>query len=173
MSPAQSDASRINGAKSNGPVTEEGKAVSAMNSLKHGLCSKQAVLPGEDPEAFERLRADYIRRYRPQGPAELELVETIAAASWRLKRIMRIENALFNDDNTDALKALNLLVRYENQLNRTYDQSVKRLQELQENRPKVTSGDAVRNEPKQERKSEVEIMREVENIMRAPLPNGK
>ena len=142
--PAQSDAARINGAKSNGPVTAEGKAVSAMNALKHGLSSKQVVLPGEDPEAFERLRADYSKRFRPQGDAEHELVETIAAASWRLKRIIRIENALFDDENADALKALSLLVRYENSLNRTYDQSMKRLKELQENRPP----ELLRNEPK-------------------------
>src|SRR3974390_1080125 len=106
--PAQSDASRINGAKSNGPVTAEGKAISSQNALKHGMFSKQVVLPGEDPEAFERLRADYTRRFRPQGDAEVELVETIAASSWRLKRIIRIENALFQDDNTDAIKALSL-----------------------------------------------------------------
>ena len=141
MCPAE--ISRINGAKSFGPATAEGKAISSQNALKHGIFSKQVVLPGEDAEAFERLRADYIRRFRPQGDAEQELVETIAASSWRLKRIMRIENALFDDENTDALKALGLLVRYENQLNRTYDQSVRRVKELQENRPK----EIVRNEP--------------------------
>ena len=36
MSPEALEARRSNGAKSNGPVTDEGKAISSMNGLKHG-----------------------------------------------------------------------------------------------------------------------------------------
>jgi hypothetical protein len=169
----KSETARINGAYSNGPVTEQGKAVSAQNSLRHGLCSQQVVLPGEDPQAFAALHASYVQTLRPRGAAESELVETIAAASWRLKRMMRIESAILADENTDALKALGLLLRYENQLNRTYDLSVKRLQALQENRP-VNKTSAVRNEPspasKSDAKSDVDFMQEIEKVMRAPLP---
>ena len=40
-------------ARSNGPKTAEGKARSAKNALKHGLCAKQClVLVEEDPAAF-------------------------------------------------------------------------------------------------------------------------
>jgi hypothetical protein len=143
----KSETARINGAQSHGPATAEGKAVSAQNSLRHGLCSKQVVLPGEDPQAFEDLCASYLQSFRPHGPAEKELVETIAGASWRLKRIMRVETALLSDDTADVLKVLGLLLRYENQLNRTYDLSIKRLEALKENRPTAKSS-AVRNEPK-------------------------
>ena len=146
-SPLKSETARINGAQSNGPVTPEGKAVSSQNSLRHGLCSKQVVLPGEDQEAFERLRADCLSRFRPQGPAEHELVETIANTSWRLKRILRLETAMLSDETADPFKSLSLLIRYENQLNRTYDLAMKRLQELQENRVR-SSARIQRNEPK-------------------------
>jgi hypothetical protein len=140
-SPLKSETARINGARSQGPVTLEGKAASSQNSLRHGLTSKQVVLPGEDADEFARHRASYLQIYRPRGEAETHLVETIAAAAWRLNRIMRIETAMLSDENADPFKTLGLIVRYENQLNRTQDLAIKRLEALQHNRP------ARRNEP--------------------------
>jgi hypothetical protein len=169
----KSETARINGAQSKGPVTEPGQAVSAQNSLRHGLCAKQVVLPGEDPQAFEASRASYLQRFRPVDYAEREQVETIAAASWRLKRIMQIETALLSDDNTDLLKALGLLLRYENQLNRTYDLSVKRLQALQENRPAVKPS-SVRNEPKQDPDQGMDrFMDQLESALKLPTASSR
>jgi len=133
--------------QSHGPVTPEGKATSSMNALRHGLCSQRVVLPGEDQSAFDRLRQDYLNRFRPQGPAEIELVETLAASSWRLKRIIRLETALLSGDATDPCKALSLLIRYENQLNRSYTLAMQRLEALQQSRAAASKSPALRNEP--------------------------
>ena len=48
--PAQIEASRRNGARSRGPVTEEGKARASRNALKHGLTAMHhLVLEDEAP----------------------------------------------------------------------------------------------------------------------------
>jgi hypothetical protein len=51
----KSETARRNGAKSRGPVTEDGKRASSRNSLKHGIHSTVVVLPHEDEEAYDQL----------------------------------------------------------------------------------------------------------------------
>ena len=61
-SQARIDANRRNAARSTGPKSPETKAISARNSLKHGLTGEGIVLPDEDVEAvngrFEALQAE-------------------------------------------------------------------------------------------------------------------
>lgn len=61
---------RVNGAKSNGPTTSEGKARSAQNSLKHGLTSSRVVLPHESKEEYEELEASFKETFKPFGAVE-------------------------------------------------------------------------------------------------------
>ncbi|MDR3621366.1 MAG: hypothetical protein P4L85_18590, partial [Paludisphaera borealis] len=52
---AQLQANRANAKKSCGPKSDDGKARSRLNALKHGLCAKTVnlVLPHEDPAELE------------------------------------------------------------------------------------------------------------------------
>jgi hypothetical protein len=51
-------AGRKNGALSNGPITEAGKAKSSRNALKHGLTGRRMyVLQNEHPQAWAELVA--------------------------------------------------------------------------------------------------------------------
>jgi hypothetical protein len=93
-SEAQIRASRINGAKSRGPITAQGKRNSSMNALKHGLTARTVVLCNEDHALFEQLQQDYINSLQPTNAFELDLVQRMAVAQWRIRRAWAIETAL-------------------------------------------------------------------------------
>ena len=96
LSPARAAASRHNGAKSRGPKTAEGKARSARNALKHGLCAQRYVVLGdEDLAAFDALEAALTAELAPQGALQAVLVRRIVAATWRLERAERLEAEVF------------------------------------------------------------------------------
>src|SRR6202035_4984399 len=90
----KSETARINGAKSHGPVTPEGKARSSANSRRHGLTAS-VLLKGESDEHFQLLLADFMNQFQPQTGVETGLVEMMAIARWRLRRLLSIETNLF------------------------------------------------------------------------------
>jgi len=87
----QIDANRRNALKSTGPKSEEGKAKSSMNAVRHGLTAGQTVLPHENEDDYEKLREGMLDSYAPEDPAEHALVEELANAYWRLMRLHRVE----------------------------------------------------------------------------------
>src|SRR5918911_4674995 len=99
----QVQANKRNALKSTGPKTQEGKDIARLNSTKHGLLSSEALLPGEDEDAFaeldERLRAEL----QPVGELESLLVERIIAAHWRLRRLGRVEAGIFTWEHYEEL----------------------------------------------------------------------
>jgi hypothetical protein len=166
----KSDTARANGAKSNGPVTPEGRATSSRNSLRHGFTAGSVVLPTESQEDFQALLDSYADQFDPQGGVEMDLVQTMAAARWRLRRICSIETTLLDKEMTrnakdirrefnnpddagrlawvfrdlaDHGQSLALLMRYEGALNRSYDRAFKQLILLQSTRNRKPP-----NEPK-------------------------
>jgi hypothetical protein len=167
---AKTQAARINGALSNGPITEEGKARSAQNSLKHGLTSTQVVLPHESQGDYDALEAAIIARFKPEDEFEIELAREMAAARWRLRRIQVMESAYFKkvmrehqerlgpdahaDDVRDEAyaevaesKTLRNLARHQGQLRRAYEKAWKELLEVQNIRHAEEQADEEQNEP--------------------------
>ena len=175
--PAQQEASRQNGQKSRGPVTDIGKQRSRMNALQHGLCAASVLLPDEDEDECQELIEQYEQHYRPVTSLELARVREMALCDWRLRRTTEIECGLLSlarrdatdvrdeyYDNLDtgeimahALRysltgsaALKLLLRYQAQLQRTQERARKALKQLQaERQQKVREQAAMTpNEPK-------------------------
>ena len=172
MTDKQLQAARINGAKSHGPVTAEGKARSSRNAIKHGLNSDVLVLEHEDRQAFEQLRESYMDDSHPANQSQADLVETMVAARWRMNRVFMMEGQMlekemaiqqkevakrFHEISSEGRlacafetlsqgKTLSLYLRYEAQINRTYERAFKQLQQLQSRERE--RAEEIPNEPK-------------------------
>src|SRR5262252_5485625 len=92
----QKAANRANALRSTGPKTPEGKAAVRLNAIRHGLLARDAVLPGEDADAFEDLWNQVRAELSPMGPIEELLVERVVNTMWRLRRLGRAETALYH-----------------------------------------------------------------------------
>lgn len=88
-------ANRRNAKKSTGPRTVQGRAVSKMNALKHGILSKEVLVGGENgcesAREFTALHRRFVEDLQPDGPIEEMLVDQIVTAHWRLRRALRAE----------------------------------------------------------------------------------
>ena len=95
ISEKHSQAARINGARSRGPVTPEGKAISSRNALRHGLLAKTVLLSNEDAELFKHYFYLCVERFNPVGDLEMSMVEEMVASGWRLHRGLAMEKHIF------------------------------------------------------------------------------
>lgn len=93
MTDKKVSASQRNGSQSRGPVTAKGKAVSSQNARKHGILSRELILPDEKAEEFQALFNQLQEELRPLGTLENTLVERIAIAIWRQRRLVRAETS--------------------------------------------------------------------------------
>ena len=91
-SDAQREASRTNGANSNGPVSIEGKNRSSQNATKHGLRSPRVVLANEDPDKYRKLLATFVAEWNPLGITESDLLVRMVNAP-DVREIIFVRNA--------------------------------------------------------------------------------
>ena len=151
MNPSSSthraETNRANSLHSTGPRTAEGKTRSAQNSLKHGLTSRTAVLPTEDPGAYARHVQDLVDEYQPQTATEKLLTRELADTAWQLQRIPLLETELLTRaanppdeqaairfDIVDAHRAIATLGLHGQRLSRQFQKTLDKLRELQAER---------------------------------------
>ena len=94
--PEQIAQNRKNAEKSTGPKTDEGKATSSQNAVKHGFFAKNDVISGEDLAAYESHRQAIYDEFVPFTPCESVLTQRIASLSWRLMRADRLQTTTIN-----------------------------------------------------------------------------
>ena len=86
-------ANRENAKKSTGPRTPEGKAISSKNALKHGMTSREVLLPGEDGEELASKLEAWQGAMRSKDVIETDLVDVAVSSLWRIKRCVRSETS--------------------------------------------------------------------------------
>ena len=147
----QSESARINGAKSHGPISAEGKEKSSRNSLRHGCTASHTLLLAcEDSGDLDRMLEKYNAMYKPTTLEEHDLVAEMCSARWRIRRATGIETALIDCEMVteepklkqkfatvdtgmvlsaafrslaDESHSMDLLTRYESRLRRIHKQA--------------------------------------------------
>ncbi len=157
MSEKQREANRLNGQKG-GPKTMEGKEITRLNAVRHGLTAQKLVLNDEDASLFEAMLQGYIHELKPIGLEQTDLVREVVAAKWRQERFWHIECAIIdlsvaesepaieeefkNIDTITKLafslvqqhghiKAVDLISRYEGRMRRLHERARRDLDRLQ------------------------------------------
>lgn len=97
----QIEASRKNGALSRGPVTPEGQKRSSRNALRHGMFARDIVLENEPKQNFTHITKRFRKQFRPDNEAENQLIDQLAASSWRLRRFWAMETGMLNQSMPD------------------------------------------------------------------------
>jgi len=190
---AQRAAARANGAKSHGPVTDEGKAKAAMNALRHGLTAATLVLTTEDKPKFDELLGSYIDEYQPATQTESDLVQEITVSKWLQRRCWALQTALIDvtmdrmEDEIDeeftelpnatrtalafvqqasANGALALLNRYAGRHSREWHKAVDKLRVIQKEKVQNEPGDLATpptENPERERRDSAVLQNEPEH----------
>jgi hypothetical protein len=91
----KAQANRQNALKSTGPKTPGGKAAVRLNAVRHGLLSREILLPGEDEGALRELNDRLRDELQPVGEMESLLVDRVVTGYWRLRRLGRVEAGIF------------------------------------------------------------------------------
>jgi hypothetical protein len=128
----QSETSRINGARSNGPITPEGKQKSAQNARKHGLTAKMIRRTAEEEPVWQSILNLLYYEHKPFGETEGSLVEDMAYATWQVRAVREsIGKYDIDTDNPEERKRLELLHRYLRQHTRNLEKARAELREQQ------------------------------------------
>jgi hypothetical protein len=183
----RSSASRVNGSKSRGPVTEQGKLASSHNSHKHGLYSEALLLVSEDSHEFLNLREALENSIQPEDEYERLLVGRLANAHVRLNRVLKIEADMMNLNLEqrkpghslfyNAQSTLNLILRYIASAERTIDKATREL--ANHRKAKATNSKNKETNPRQEMRlneTQANMQKEVQiakNEETNPSPQSK
>jgi hypothetical protein len=156
-SEAQLAANRANAQLSTGPKTPEGKQTVAKNRITHGLTGRAVLIPGENPEDFERLASQLKFELAPGNHVEEALVQRIANLQWRLNRVAEWTGQLTTEclqgdpehpsrlvrmfsKTSDPCDAFERLHAHEASLSRQHQAALRELRLSKEERSKIMTG---------------------------------
>ncbi len=127
------EANRRNAQLSTGPKTDEGKAKSSRNAIKHGIFLKN-LLSGATPEAaaeIEALAADVLEHYEPKGILEEIIAQKIVVETARYSRVLGFEQPESGYNRMYFLVCLDKIMRYTTSTSRSLYRAIEELERLQ------------------------------------------
>ncbi len=137
-----------------GPTSPEGRAASSKNAIKHGSCSQTLILPCESEESWLLLLNRWLQTYQPpEDSLKHDFVLKTAQAEWyRIRAHINLDNFIslrqgaspFNW-TAEQLKMHDLLLRYKNSAERSFQRDFRNLEQFCKLHPSVESRPA---EPK-------------------------
>jgi hypothetical protein len=115
----QIEASRLNGAKSRGPVTPAGRLASTGSNWRRHLLARAIVLPNESRERFTELENSLLAEIQPSTPIEMLLVNRMVVSQWRQMRLWGNEKSSIAADPTGLPERASIFeTRYDRQFDR-------------------------------------------------------
>jgi hypothetical protein len=147
---ATASVNQANSQHSTGPKTGEGKQISSLNALRHGLTGRHATLPSEDIGAYKQDLKSFQDHLQPQGPIEADLVHSLADTAWRLNRVAALETKILKSPESleTQIKALSNMSLYTQRLTRQFEKVERHLRELQQLRRLAEKTDTSSNHQK-------------------------
>ncbi len=100
----QQAASRLNGSRSRGPKTLDGRRSSSRNATKHGLTGQGKSLPPDMEQELQSEITLFSNQFHPRTPYEHDLIRRAALGNLRSRRIAETLNALTDDRVRNATR---------------------------------------------------------------------
>ena len=155
ISDAQLAANRANAKLSTGPKTGEGRAISSQNRTTHGLARHNGVfvlLPTEDPNGFEALKASLAAEHQPSTETESILINSMAESHWLANRAQTLQNTCL-DPQTGQITDVGLFslyLRYQTTHTRAFHKCLNDLVKLRSERRRTANGFEAQERQKEE-----------------------
>ncbi len=93
LSEQKIQANKLNALKSTGPCTPEGRAKSALNAIKHGLCAQTVIISSENSDEFRVFAKNLTTDFAPINQVERNMVKRIVSLSWAYRQPLMASRA--------------------------------------------------------------------------------
>jgi hypothetical protein len=145
ISSAQLAANRANAQLSCGPKTPAGRAISSQNHTTHGLARHNGsfiLLPSEDPNGFEALKASLAEEHQPSTETESILINNMAESHWLANRAQTLQNTCLDPETGQITNAplFSLYLRYQTTHTRAFHKCLNDLVKLRAERRRAENG---------------------------------
>ncbi len=94
-----------------GPTSEQGKAISSQNALRHGCCAKTLILDEENLADWIKLCARWEASYPSDQPLLQDFILKTAQADWHRIRVTDAFNAMYGPYDIFALDSFDADMR--------------------------------------------------------------